>query len=113
MVVSNCSSHISKQSCQQADWQAIGFSDAAAGKFPGTVGEYWQGCAKWDVTVDLNKYADGHNAGLKQYCTEPKGYQSGLHGKPYRNICQGKLEDDFLSGYVQGRKIYDSQVRTE
>ena len=109
LVVSDCSG-MSQQFCQQTDWQAIGFADAAKGKPPGTVREYWQGCAERDVTVDLNQYADGHNAGRVQYCTESKGYQAGLQGKPYKNICRGELEDDFLGGYAKGRKIYDSKM---
>ncbi len=111
-LISGCST-MSKHYCQQADWQAIGHADGAGGKPPGEVRKYWQGCADQGVTVDLNAYADGHNAGLVQYCTEVQGYQVGLHGEPYRDVCRGELEDGFLAGYAEGRKIYDSQQRVE
>lgn len=111
-LVSGCST-LSKHYCQEADWQAIGFAEGATGKAPGEVRKYWQGCDKQGVTMDLNAYADGYNAGLVQYCTESQGYQAGLQGEPYRAGCQGALEGDFLSGYAQGRKIYDSKMRVE
>lgn len=99
---------VTKQLCQQANWRALGFSEAVKGTAPGAVRHYWQGCSAHGIVVDLNAYADGHNAGLGKYCNRAEGYRLGLKGEPYLNLCQGTLEPDFLRGYEQGKKVYEA-----
>ena len=106
MMMAGCAT-LNESECRNADWFMIGIEDGTAGKLPSHVGQHRKACAKHDITPDLFAYRSGHAEGVKQYCTEARGFETGRNGHTYNGVCPPELEDGFLAGYGIGRKFYD------
>ncbi len=107
-LLSACAS-MTPQECQNADWNRIGFSDAANGKNI-QLSEHQQACAAVKITPDHNAYMAGYNAGAVQYCTYDKGLEVGKAGLSKSDTCNTPaLASQFQLGYERGYKIHDKQ----
>ncbi|MGB0906489.1 MAG: DUF2799 domain-containing protein [Maricaulaceae bacterium] len=98
---------ISEESCVTGNWEAIGFKDGSKGKAPGKTADYAKRCAKFDSIVDQAAYQSGYNAGLPSYCTFERGYERGVSGSSYKQVCSGELAADYAPGYDEGRVVYE------
>jgi hypothetical protein len=108
ILLSGCTS-MNKSECLMADWYTIGFEDGNTGKAQSTVGEYRQDCAEHGVKPDLARYREGHQAGSVNFCTTRNGFEQGKRGFSYQGSCSADLEPQFLSGYTEGKHLYDLQ----
>ena len=79
----------------------VGYSDAVNGKITSFSSAK---CLKLSADQDKTEYTKGWTAGLKVFCSYKTGYEFGLNGKKYQNICPKKLEVDFFKGYRKGDK---------
>lgn len=109
LLLSGCTT-MNKSECLTADWYTIGFEDGNTGKPQSTIGDYRQDCAEYGVRPDLTRYRGGHDAGSVNFCTARNGYEQGKRGFNYQGSCGATLETQFLSGYQEGKAIYDLQV---
>ncbi|MFT5794479.1 MAG: hypothetical protein ACI8PP_002583 [Candidatus Pseudothioglobus sp.] len=142
-LLSSCAS-LSKDECLYADWQIIGYEDAAAGRGVSRLGEHRKACADHAVVPDKVAYEDGydeglqtfctfdrglsqgrkgeaanavchasldfldgHDSGVRGYCTFTRGFEEGSSGQSYQRVCPADLEQNFLSGFNQGRSAFD------
>jgi hypothetical protein len=62
--------------------------------------------------ANLN-FIDGHRAGVRAYCTFTRGFEVGSAGQTYQRICPADLEQNFLSGFNQGRSAFDLSRRLD
>lgn len=81
------------QHCAEADAYDAGLADGRAGRPAVPCGA---------GADDAARYADGHAAGLREYCTIERGVRAGRAGEAYRDVCAGPEEQAFLSGYYLG-----------
>ena len=95
-----------KDECLTADWYNIGYEDGASGYQTARIAQHRKSCSKYGVAPDLHLYQKGRFEGLYDYCTPHKGYQLGLNGRGYADVCQGELKDQFQQAYNIGRDIY-------
>lgn len=109
-VLSGCAT-LSKTECKQANWQEIGFEDAAEGYAVTRIREHRKACSKYNVSPDLNRYRTGYHLGLKEFCRYPNGVKKGLAGYQYGGICPADLEEDFLAGYHKGFAVYEARSK--
>lgn len=99
---------ISKEECLYADWQAIGYEDGAAGLPVSAVSSKRAACAKKaGVTVDMNEYRAGREAGLTVYCEPSNGFTAGSRGATYYGVCAGPEGHEFSAAYEAGRQLFD------
>jgi hypothetical protein len=105
LLISGCAT-LNKDECRNADWNLIGFEDAARGYALERIGQHRKACAKTNVVPDMNAYETGHKKGVRQYCTLERGYREGLNGATYRGICPADLSRDFLRAYYDGQALY-------
>lgn len=105
LALSGCAS-MNKEECLTADWRTVGFHDAAAGRTADTLGDHREACAEFGVTPNLDRYLEGRDAGLKEYCRASRGYQEGLAGRAYAGVCPAPLEKTFKDGYEAGFRIF-------
>ena len=108
LLVAGCAS-VSKEDCLLTDWYEIGRLDGRQGK-PRTA---FQGRAKayleHGINADRQAYYNGHDLGLKYYCSEQKGFELGQQGLPYKSVCPLQLEPDFRAGYLKGIQSFCSE----
>jgi hypothetical protein len=110
LMVAGCAS-VSKEDCLLTDWYEIGRMDGRQGQ-PRTV---FQGrakaCLEHGISADRQAYYQGHDEGLKYYCTEEKGFDMGQQGLPYKSVCPLQLEPDFRAGYNKGMRFFCSEQK--
>lgn len=104
---------LSEDQCLTGDWQGIGYADGADGHTPARFGDHVKACAKYQVTPDQSLYMAGREKGLPIYCTPERGFHVGRQGQTYAGVCPAPLERRFLSGYDDGRIVWDAQQRLD
>ena len=109
--LSGCAGGLSKPECDTADWRAIGYEDGVKGWSQARVGEHRKACARHGVTMDLEAYRSGWDAGMQQYCQPGNGYHEGRTGRSYSGVCPQGLETAFLSAYHDGRELHDLEAK--
>ena len=105
LYLAGCAS-VSKEDCLLTDWFEMGRMDGMQGK-PRTVFQNRaKPCLEHGINADRQAYYQGHDEGLKYYCTEQKGFELGRQGLAYKPVCPLQLEKDFKTGYQKGRELY-------
>lgn len=98
-------SHMTEKECQNADWFVIGKRDAARGDDNSNLSEYANSCAK-QGGVNLERFEAGRYEGLREFCTEEKGYHYAREGNEYAGGCPRSQKGGFWIGYERGRRDY-------
>lgn len=97
---------LSKSECRTADWRIIGFEDGSRGYPLNRIGRHRSDCAEYGITPDMARYEAGHRDGILRYCQVRNGYQVGLRGRKYANVCPEHLHNEFVHAYQYGYQIY-------
>ncbi|MDO3387112.1 DUF2799 domain-containing protein [Gilvimarinus sp. SDUM040013] len=105
VILSGCST-LSEQECVNADWYLIGLEDGSRGYSVSRIGSHREACAKYSVVPNIESYRSGLSEGYKTYCAEANGYNTGLTGATYQNVCSGQGADKFVQAYQHGRDLY-------
>jgi hypothetical protein len=100
---------VSKEDCLVIDWFEVGRMDGMQGRPRTALQNRAKPCLEHGVNADRQAYYQGHDEGLKYYCTEEKGFALGRQGHPYRSNCRLELEKDFRAGYQRGIQLYCSE----
>jgi len=100
--VSGCAS-LSKEECQVADWEMIGYEDGSRGHATTRMASHRKACAEHGVRPDMAAYQAGHAKGVRNFCQPAGGYQLGKSGRRYNGVCPSDLEKPFLAAYKQGQ----------
>ena len=109
IILSGCAS-LSKEECAKANWDAIGYQDGSRGKSASLFNIHQKACAEHGYQASFAEYKDGHLRGLKEvFCKPRNGYQLGLRGSGYNNVCPSDVEQEFLAAYHQGRDLHEAQ----
>lgn len=111
LIVTGCSSNLSKKECLNADWRLIGLEDGSLGYPLARIGRHRQACAKVDVVPDQQQYQTGLKEGYKTYCTRANGYNIGVSGKSHHSVCTGQAGSAFLRAFSDGHQLH--QLRAE
>ena len=104
-LVSGCAT-LSESECIHGNWYEIGQSDGRFGYKSARIEKHRKACEKVNTYVDINSYMQGRRDGLNYYCTPQNGFDVGLNGNYYNNVCPVELERDFLEHYSYGQEIY-------
>ncbi len=107
---------MSKQECEEGDWNRRGFEDATHGVSRDTLKRHAKACKDHGFPVDVELYERGYDKGLESFCTYKRGFQYGLDGRSYYDTCPKDLEPEFYKGYTMGmqqRKLDKAAKRAE
>lgn len=108
-ITTGCAS-LSKEECANANWDALGYADGSRGKSADRFNLHQKACAEHGYKASFADYKDGHLRGLQEvFCKPRNGYQLGLKGSGYNNVCPPDVEPGFLAAYHHGRDIYKAQ----
>ena len=108
-VLYGCASGMSKEECQTADWELIGYGDGSKGYSSSRIDQHRKDCAGVSSPV-LAEYLRGYDRGLVLFCTELNGYKSGKSGSALSTVCAGPQADQFHAGYEFGHRLYLANV---
>lgn len=97
---------MSAESCQVADWRALGEVDGNAGSPLSRYEARAADCAKTGIQADFQAYSAGRDFGLTNFCQPAAGFRAGLTGYSYNGVCPSALEADFMFGYRDGARVY-------
>ncbi len=100
-------STLSKEECAQGDWYNIGLRDGQHGYNPNRIADHAKACAEYGARPDNTTYNRGHGDGLKTYCTPENGYQVGVNGGTYNQVCPANMANAFVKNYRTGYRIYE------
>jgi hypothetical protein len=108
LLLTGCAS-MSKEDCLVTDWYEIGRLDGMQGKPRTGLQSRAKACLEHGISADRVAYYQGHDEGLKNYCTEQRGFELGRQGQVYRSVCPAGLEKGFRAGYRNGIKSFCSE----
>ena len=113
VLLAGCSS-MNAGDCQQANWEALGYDDAADGRSTGRLDARAKACTEHGVGADRAGYLRGWGRGIQSFCTPARGQQWGESGRSYTpGYCPPSLEGAFLSTYqpALARHNYEEALR--
>ena len=110
----NSCATMSKEECQKASWNLVGFEAAKNGNPKTHFNKVNQQCSEHGVTANKEKYIEGYKEGLVKFCTYESGRSFGYNDNAYEDICPSNLERNFLRGYELGQsKFQHEKVQRE
>ncbi|WP_051234286.1 DUF2799 domain-containing protein [Halomonas halocynthiae] len=107
-LLSGCAT-LSEGQCRTMSWEQLGRMDGREGYPAARLFEHQKACAEYGVSISQNEYSQGREVGLLDYCTPHNGYQQGLKGARYHNVCPARLEAEFLARYRDGLVVHDAE----
>lgn len=112
LVLTGCTS-VGKKQCLVGDWETLGYRDGLNGAQSTALLGHQNTCLKYGVTPDREDYLAGWHAGNLRYCHPDNGFDVGLRGATYGNVCPEHLHSDFRAAYDDGRRLYLAQVEID
>ena len=104
--VNGCAT-LDKNECLNANWEAIGYKDGHDGYSRARIDQHRKACAEYKVSPDLDTYLKGYEQGVRLFCEPQRGYQRGLNGYTYKDVCPKEMRRHYHAAYTEGRHIYD------
>lgn len=101
-----CVHHLSQEECMNMNWKQLGFGDGSAGKYQRPLQNEMSDCSKYKIPVDQTAYHNGWREGTRQFCQSDNGYQLGINGQAYNNVCPAELATKFDRSWHKGLRQY-------
>ncbi len=108
---------LSKEQCLSGNWEAIGYNDGVAGRYPDYINRHQEACAELGVIPDFQAWQHGRKQGLPHYCTETNARRRGQEGLGFNAVCPTRqasrlqrIHDKAYQRYKRQREImWDKQ----
>ena len=98
---------LDQSQCVAADWNAQGYSDAAAGRGTARLDDHVKACAEHGIAPDADAYHAGHIQGRRVWCRPANGFAMGRRGGRYNpTYCAPDLEPAFMQAVADGREVH-------
>lgn len=107
-VLAGCGSNpsVTQNQCVAGDWQTLGYRDGVNGLRATRLLSHQDACVEHGIVPDRHEYMIGWDEGILQYCQSDNGYDQGVRGASYNNVCPRHLESAFLSSFHDGQQLY-------
>lgn len=93
-ILSGCAT-LDEGECRTADWYELGSRDGLAGQPLSRLHEHRKACAEYGVAPVEQRYRDGRDAGLREYCRLDNAVRLGLKGERYEGVCPPHIDPSF------------------
>jgi hypothetical protein len=108
--LSGCAS-LSRNECASGDWYGIGLRDGANGHTEARFVDHASACVEHGISADRERWLDGRERGLDNYCTARHAFDVGAGNGSYAGVCAGPAEEDFMHGYRLGKDLAAARDR--
>ena len=112
VTATGCNS-MSKQNCEDANWENVGRYDGSQGRPLKDYKLAKQQCEIYSRTPDEVAYMKGYQDGLLTYCTEKNGEILGRTGSRYFENCPEHLKSNFFRSYRYGLSQFKAQMNRD
>lgn len=96
---------LSKEQCQNPDWQYIGDVDGRHGYEDSKYRDHVRSCGKKYSRQEEELYLKGWNEGIQRFCTAKNGYHEGVFGLSHKYGCDPQKHADFYEQVRLGEKV--------
>jgi len=96
-LLGGCASRWNEKTCTETNFSQLGFQEGSAGK-SSRINSYNQACFKKKVQIPMDEYTEGHQKGLKAFCSPAKGMSDGSRGNQMVNNCTS------INAYTQAHR---------
>lgn len=103
-ILASCET-MSAEECQAADWQQIGYTDAANNGSDAFQSRA-QSCQRKGFTADGDAYANGFGRGMRAFCTPERGFSTARYGRSFTGQCPDDLAGGFNEGFADGQRAH-------
>ncbi len=110
-LLGGCAKMMNENECVAADWRSVGYQDGTQGRAQDWLGRRAEACAEYGVTPNMDQYLIGRDQGLQNFCQPRRGFDLGLRGGRYDNVCPPNLEGPFLAGLQDGQGLRGREQR--
>lgn len=86
LIISACASMTPEQ-CQHANWEQIGLVDGSNGWTTSRLQSHQKSCSKIGIVPDVERYRQGYERGLQQYCQPQTIFDLAMQGRGSVNAC--------------------------
>lgn len=97
---------LSKTTCAEGNWQAIGQQDGLRGRDALFVNRHIETCGELGFSVNQALWEEGRQQGLRVFCTPQSQYERGRAGKPFNEICAVEELEQHKAAFDKGRKYF-------
>lgn len=101
-----CVPHLNQQQCLSMNWYQLGYQDGSQGHFQRNLSQDIQDCARFKLTVNTKAYSRGWHAGVRSFCRPENGYNLGVNGVVYPNICPASMAAKFDQAWRRGLRRF-------
>jgi len=91
---------IPEDQCAKVDWYDLGVTDGRAGQVADRLLRHREACAGVQVVPDEQRYLQGRQEGLAEYCRPDNAQREGLAGRPYADVCDATFKRIYQSAYA-------------
>lgn len=109
VLVSGCSKpprSVTENQCMAGDWETLGYRDGVNGHRSTRLLAHQDACGELGVVPERETYRRGWRLGIAEYCRPDNGFDLGLRGIAYGNVCPDELEARFLDAHADGFAIF-------
>ena len=100
---------MSADECKVANWGDVGLRDGLDGAALSKLDYRVKDCAEAQVAVDTQRYLQGRDQGLLQFCHLEKAAPLGLNGGSYNGVCPVAIDGEFRRRFRLGRDVFDTR----
>lgn len=100
---------LSAHQCSAGDWYSVGYRDGQSGADVSRVLTHQDACGRHGIVPDSDRYRDGWAEGIARFCQPEQGFDQGISGRPYRNVCPSQQAQLFRVAYDDGRAIFQAR----
>ncbi len=111
---------LSPQQCLSGNWNAIGYNDGVAGRYPDYISQHQEACAEVGVVPNFPAWQAGRQQGLAHYCTETNARRRGQEGLSFNAVCPAhqaarlqKVYDIAYRQYQRQKEIREDERKLE
>lgn len=97
---------LSENQCLAGDWETIGLRDGQQGYDQTRLLAHQDACGKQRIVPVREAWIEGWRQGVAVYCRADNGYELGLRGTGYSDICPAGTRDSFLEAHAAGHRLY-------
>ena len=111
--LTGCATYISKNDCLKDNFYKKAKKVAYKGFKASIYNNYQESCKKHGIEVESVTFTKGWTEGMKEFCTEHRGFHWGITRKSNPNICSEELKPYFEKGYKKGKLMANGRRRNK
>jgi hypothetical protein len=111
MLVGCSHATLDRDECLRGDWYQVGLQDGLNGKTQGELNLHKTACAEYGINPDVQKYSEGRDKGLADYCKLENAVTTGLNGQLYQGVCPKDVDEAFRRQNAAAYNLYLSTMR--